>query len=65
MGSDHLDTRIVARWDGHPAERQRSVGSTGNRDLAKLAGRLDEPVAALAYSGEELRKIKSMHHLEI
>jgi hypothetical protein len=55
----------VACWDGHPQDLQPPVGPTGNRDFAELAGRLDEPVAALGYSREDLRKIKPVYHLAI
>jgi len=65
LESDHLDARIVACWDGHPQDLQPPVGPTGHRDFAELAGRLDEPVAALGYSREELRKIKPVYHLAI
>lgn len=65
LESDHIDARIVACWDGHPQDLQPPVGPTGHRDFAELAGRLDEPVAALGYSREELRKIKPVYHLAI
>ncbi len=65
LESDHLDARIVACWDGHPQDLQPPVGPTGHRDFAELAGRLDEPVAALGYSREELRTIKPVYHLTI
>ncbi len=65
LESDHIDARIVACWDGHPQDLQPPVGPTGHRDFAELAGRLDEPVAALGFSKEELRKIKPVYHLTI
>jgi hypothetical protein len=65
LESDHLDARIVACWDGHPQDLQPPVGANGHRDFAELAGRLDEPVAALGYSREELLKIKPVYHLTI
>ncbi len=65
LESDHIDARIVACWDGHPQDLQPPVGPTGHHDFAELAGRLDEPVAALGYSREELRTIKPVYHLAI
>ncbi len=65
LESDHLNARIVASWDGHPQDLQPPVGPTGHRDFTALAGRLDEPVAALGYSREELRRIKPVYHLAI
>jgi len=65
LESDHLDARIVACWDGYPQDLQPPVGPTGHRDFAELAGRLDEPVAALGYSKQELRTIKPVYHLAI
>ena len=65
LESDHLDARIVACWDGHPQDLQPPVGLSGKRDFTELAGRLDEPVAALGYSREELRTIKLVYHLTI
>jgi len=65
LESDHIDARIVACWDGHLQDLQPPVGPTGHRDFAELAGRLDEPVAALGYTREELRTIKPVYHLAI
>jgi len=65
LESDHIDARVVASWDGYPQDLQPPVGPTGHRDFAELAGRLDEPVAALGYSREELREIKPVYHLTI
>ena len=65
LESDHTDARIVACWDGHSQNLQPPVGPTGNRDFTELAGRLEEPVAALGYSREELRTIKPVYHLAV
>jgi hypothetical protein len=65
LDSDHLDARVVACWDGHPQDLQPPIGLTGHRDFGQLAGRLEEPVAALGYSREELRTIKPVYHLAI
>ena len=65
LESDHLDARIVACWDGHPQDLQPPVGPTGHRDFTELAGRLEEPVAALGYSTQELRTIKPVYHLAV
>jgi hypothetical protein len=65
LESDHLNPRVVASWDGRPQDLQPPVGPTGSRDFTELAGRLEEPVAALGYSREELRKIKPVYHLAI
>ena len=65
LESDHLNAHIVASWDGHPQDLHPPVGPTGHRDFATLAGRLDEPVAALGYSRDELRRIKPVYHLAI
>jgi len=65
LESDHIDARIVACWDGHPQDLQPPVGPTGHRDFAELAGRLDEPVAALGYSKQELHTIKPVYHLTV
>ena len=65
LESDHIDARIVACWDGHPQDLQPPVGPTGHRDFTELAGRLDEPVAALGYSKQELRTIKPVYHLAV
>jgi len=65
LESDHVDARIVACWDGHPQDLQPPVGPTGHRDFTELAGRLDEPVAALGYSKQELRTIKPVYHLTV
>ena len=65
LESEHTDARIVACWDGHSQNLQPPVGPTGNRDFTQRAGRLEEPVAALGYSREELRTVKPVHHLAI
>jgi hypothetical protein len=65
LESDHLNPRVVACWDGHPQDLEPPVGPTGSRDFTELAGRLEEPVAALGYSRQELRRIKPVYHLAI
>ena len=65
LESDHLNARVVACWDGHPQDLEPPVGPTGSRDFTELAGRLEEPVAALGYSRQELRRIKPVYHLAI
>ncbi len=65
LESDHLDARVVACWDARPQDLQPALGPTGHRDFTDLAGRLEEPVAALGYSRQELRKIKPVYHLAI
>ena len=65
LESDHLDARIIASWDGRPEDLQPPAGTGGNRDFAALVSRLEEPVAALGYSREELRAIKPVYHLAV
>jgi len=65
LESDHVNARIVACWDSHPQDLQPPVGPTGHRDFTELAGRLDEPVAALGYSKQELCAIKPVYHLTV
>ena len=65
LESDHLNARVVACWDGHPQDLEPPVGPTGARDFTALASRLEEPVALLGYTREELRTIKPVYHLAI
>ncbi len=65
LESDHTDARVIASWDGRPDAVQPGLGLSGKRDFTELADRLNEPVAALGYSKEELRTIKPVYHLAI
>jgi hypothetical protein len=65
LESDHLNARVVACWDGHPQDLEPPVGPTGARDFTALASRLEEPVALLGYTRQELRTIKPVYHLAI
>jgi len=65
LESDHTDARVIASWDGRPDAVQPGLGPAGKRDFTELADRLNEPVAALGYSKEELRKIKPVYHLSV
>ena len=65
LESDHTDARVVASWDGRPEALQPPVGPGGQRDFTELAGRLNEPVVAMGFSKQELRKLKCVYHLTI
>lgn len=65
LESDHTDARVIASWDGRPDAVQPRRGPDGRRDFTDLADRLHEPVAALGYSKEELRRIKPVYHLAV
>ena len=65
LESDHTDARVIASWDGRPDAVQPGLGPSGKRDFTELAARLNEPVAALGYSKQELRTIKPVYHLAV
>ena len=65
LESDHTDARVVASWDARPEAMQPAVGPGGQRDFTELAGRLNEPVVALGFSKQELRKLKCVYHLAV
>jgi len=65
LESDHTDARVIASWDGRPDSVQPGLGVSGKRDFTELADRLNEPVAALGYSRQELRTIKPVYHLAV
>ncbi len=65
LESDHTDARVIASWDGRPDTVQPGLGLSGKRDFTELADRLNEPVAALGYSTQELRTIKPVYHLAV
>jgi len=65
LESDHTDARVIASWDGRPDAVQPGLGLSGTRDFTELADRLNEPVAALGYSKQELRTIKPVYHLTV
>jgi len=65
LESDHSDARVIASWDGRPDTVQPGLGVSGKRDFTELADRLNEPVAVLGYSKQELRTIKPVYHLAI
>jgi len=65
LESDHTDARVIASWDGRPDAVQPGLALSGKRDFTELADRLNEPVAALGYSKQELRTIKPVYHLAI
>ncbi len=56
---------MIASWDGRPDTVQPGLGMSGTRDFTELADRLNEPVAALGYSKQELRTIKPVYHLTV
>ena len=55
----------MASWDGRPEALQPAVGPGGQRDFTELTGRLHEPVVAMGFSKQELRKLKPVYHLTI
>jgi len=65
LESAHSDPRVVASWDGRPEAVQPPVCAEGKRDFTNLASRLNEPVAALGFTKQELRTIKPVYHLAI
>jgi hypothetical protein len=64
LESEHRDARVIASWDGHPAELQPPVCS-GRRDFSELVSRLSEPLALLGFTPAELKKCKPVYHLTI
>ncbi len=65
LESAHSDPRVVASWDGRPEAVQPPLCAGGQRDFNDLADRLNEPVAALGFTKQELRTIKPVYHLAI
>jgi hypothetical protein len=64
LAAAHTDPRVIASWEGDGSGLQPPL-CDGRRDFSALVARLNEPVQALGFSKDELRKVKPVYHLTI
>jgi hypothetical protein len=64
LESEHRDPRVIASWDGRPQALQVPVCG-GRRDFGELVSRLNEPLALLGFSKEEVKAVKPVYHLTV
>jgi hypothetical protein len=64
LESEHRDPRVIASWDGRPETLQVPL-CDGRRDFTDVVSRLNEPLALLGFSKDELKTVKPVYHLTI
>lgn len=64
LESEHRDPRVIACWDGQPDALQPPLCG-GKRDFGDVVSRLNEPLALLGFSKDELKTVKPVYHLTI